>query len=122
MIEAWGRGVERVITACKEAGISQPGFRSEKTGLWVEFMFPNLKSDKKHSVETQGRISEKTSEKTSEKILVMMREDNTVTISEIAKALNKTARTIELQIATLKKKGIINRIGPDKGGHWEVLK
>ena len=52
----------------------------------------------------------------------MTREDDTVTIQEIAKVLNKTERAIEMQISALKKKGKISRIGPAKGGHWEVLK
>jgi len=29
--------------------------------------------------------------------------------------------TIKDQIRRLKNKGIIRRVGPDKGGHWEVL-
>ena len=130
MIEAWGRGVERVITACKEAGISQPGFRSEKTGLWVEFMFPNLKSDKKNSVETQGRISEKMSGKTSGKmsgktsgkILRAVKNNKDVTIPELADIISVNTRTIERNIKTLQDSGLLKRIGPDKGGHWEVLK
>ena len=33
--------------------------------------------------------------------------------------LNKD--TINTAVATLVKKGIIRRVGPKKGGHWEVM-
>ena len=37
MIEAWGRGIERIMTACKDARIPSPILKYEATGLWVEF-------------------------------------------------------------------------------------
>ena len=30
-------------------------------------------------------------------------------------------KTVEYNMEKLKEKGIINRIGPDKGGHWEIV-
>ncbi|MBN1960110.1 MAG: hypothetical protein JW841_04130 [Deltaproteobacteria bacterium] len=39
MIEAWGRGIERMITACKNAGINRPQFRYEGSGLWTQFTY-----------------------------------------------------------------------------------
>lgn len=30
-------------------------------------------------------------------------------------------RAVEKQLAKLKQDGILRRIGPDKGGHWEVI-
>jgi len=35
MIEAWGRGIERIIEACREASTPEPEFRYEQSGLWV---------------------------------------------------------------------------------------
>ena len=32
-----------------------------------------------------------------------------------------TPRAVEKQVANLKKVGLLHRIGPDKGGHWEVI-
>ena len=37
MIEAWGRGIEKVLQACREAGMADPQWRYETPGLWVEF-------------------------------------------------------------------------------------
>lgn len=38
----------------------------------------------------------------------------------MAETLGVSRRAIAKQIATLKELGIIRRIGPDKGGHWEI--
>lgn len=47
-------------------------------------------------------ISEKISEKTSEKMIV-------------------TSRTIEHDLAIMKKMGVLRRVGGRKTGHWEVV-
>ena len=49
-------------------------------------------------------------------------EKSDITIPEIAQQLNRTERTIERLINKLKADKVIRRIGPAKGGHWEVLK
>lgn len=42
-------------------------------------------------------------------------------IQELSEELNISTRAIEKQIANLKGQGRIKRIGPAKGGHWEVM-
>ena len=37
--ESRGRGIERILESCKSAGLSEPMFRNEGNGLWVEFMY-----------------------------------------------------------------------------------
>jgi ATP-dependent DNA helicase RecG len=39
MIESWGRGIERILEACRQAHTPTPELRYEHTGLWVEFRF-----------------------------------------------------------------------------------
>ena len=65
MIEAWGRGIERIIEACREASTPEPEFRYEQNGLWVVFTFGNVE------MPVPGTIR-KTREKTRDKILVRM--------------------------------------------------
>jgi len=66
--------------------------------------------------------SVKSSVKSSVKIFEMMQANDKITISEIAETIGLTSRAIEKQIAMLKEDGVIRRIGPDKGGHWEICK
>ena len=49
-----------------------------------------------------------------------MRENPQITTLEIGESLGKTARAIEMQVANLKADGLLERVGPDKGGHWVV--
>ena len=39
LIEAWGRGVQRVVESCEAAGCPLPQWRVEPDGLWVELPF-----------------------------------------------------------------------------------
>ena len=50
-----------------------------------------------------------------------MQRDPTITIAALARSVGITDRAIKKQIEKLKAKGQIWRIGPDKGGHWEVV-
>ena len=40
---------------------------------------------------------------------------------ELAELCGLTSDGIKYNIRKLREKGIIKRIGPDKGGHWEVV-
>ena len=61
------------------------------------------------------------SEKSSEKIITLMKDEPALSAKEIGVRLDLTPRAIEKQIAALKKSGKIQRVGPAKGGHWEVM-
>ena len=67
------------------------------------------------------KVSEKTSEKTSEKILHEVQKNQHVTIAELSEIIGVTPRSIERNIQKLQGEGMLKRVGPDKGGHWEVI-
>jgi predicted HTH transcriptional regulator len=75
----------------------------------------------KVSEESSQESREQSSVKSSVKIIELIRRDNYATIPIIAENIGLTARAIEKQIAKLQIDGLIRRIGPDKGGHWEVV-
>ena len=62
-----------------------------------------------------------TTQKTTQKIVEQMRSNPTISIEELAELCGLTRDGINYIIRNLKNKGIIKRIGPDKGGHWEVI-
>jgi len=66
------------------------------------------------------RKTEKSSEKSSEKILFLLKAEPKLSAREVADRLEITPRAVEKQIAKLRKEGRLRRIGPAKGGHWEV--
>ena len=57
-----------------------------------------------------------------DKILILINKDSTIITSRIADLLSKSRRTITRHRKELPKNGIIRRIGPDFGGHWEIVK
>jgi biotin operon repressor len=42
-------------------------------------------------------------------------------MSDIASSIGISAKAVEKQIARLKKDGVLVRVGPDKGGSWEIV-
>jgi len=64
--------------------------------------------------------SEKTSGKTSGKILSLLKTEPELAAREIAQRISISPCAVEKQIAKLRQEGRLRRIGPAKGGHWEV--
>ena len=60
-------------------------------------------------------------QKSTQKILDLIRENPYVTTQEMADSIGIIRRTIAKHIKSLQEKGIIKRIGPDKGGYWKVI-
>lgn len=69
-----------------------------------------------------GESSGKTSGKTSGKIIALMESTPSITIPELADIIGVTARSVERNIQKLQDGGKIRRVGPAKGGHWQVIK
>jgi ATP-dependent DNA helicase RecG len=55
-------------------------------------------------------------------IILAIKENNKVTTSDLAEIVGISQRKIKENMAKLKEYGIIERIGPPKGGHWEIIK
>jgi predicted HTH transcriptional regulator len=79
-------------------------------------------SSKAVSTETPGETSVETSVETSAQILLLLKAEPGLTAQVMAQRLGLTLRAVELQIAKLKIAQKLRRVGPNKGGHWEVLK
>ena len=55
-------------------------------------------------------------------ILALIQENKNITIPELSEKISINSTATENNIAKLKEKGLLKRVGPDKGGHWEILK
>ena len=64
--------------------------------------------------------SGKKTTKSREKIISLLSEDGRLTAVGLSKIIGITPKAIEKHLARLKSEGIIERIGPDKGGMWIV--
>lgn len=87
----------------------------------AEYGTPNRKKNgSEKSSEKNAEGSEK-STKSSEKILSLISKNPSITTAALADRIGISTRAVEKHLANLKAKGRLLRIGPDKGGHWEVV-
>ena len=137
-IESWGRGIERMVRACKDAGCPEPEFRFDGTGMWQVFhkkaanLDPNEKTDTKTTPKTNLKTSPKTNPKTSlktnpkttliqDKILNIIINNPNITRDELVSSIpNATLYSIKYHLARLTKLGLLRRVGSSRSGHWEV--
>jgi len=57
-----------------------------------------------------------------ERVIAKIRENKGISRSKLAYELGVSGDTIKEYLEKLKTKGILRRVGPDRGGYWEVLK
>jgi len=97
---------------------------SVSTGPTVEKTTEKNGSTTEKTTEKNGSTTEKTTEKngsTTEKILSLLAGAPLMTTLEIAKQTGLTEDGVAWNLRKLKASGRLRRVGPDKGGHWEVL-
>ena len=86
-------------------------------------MEQNLLSEIANYLESIGEEEEESREKpqkSREKIVALLSEDGKLSAMALAGKLGISAKSVEKHLANLKADGIIQRIGPAKGGHWKV--
>ena len=65
--------------------------------------------------------NKKTTKKTIEKIYDIIKENPYISTKDISDTIgNITADGVRYHINKLKKLGVLERIGDDKGGHWKI--
>ena len=128
LIKKWDRGTNRVIEMCKKHGAAPPTFEEMQGFLIVTFKAQMVQGgDTGSDIPAIGRVPvektvEKAVEKTVEIIIVLLRSNPRITQKEIATETGLSRRGVEWNLREMKKGGLIRRVGPDKGGHWEVVK
>jgi ATP-dependent DNA helicase RecG len=119
-IEAWGRGIQRILEACREAGSPDPHFDYESTGIGVTFPFPEELVKRTNGKETAQEAPKKPPRNPQERILALLKERPTLTRRELAEQLGLTPDSVKHHLDQLRKAGRIRHVGPTKAGHWEV--
>lgn len=66
-------------------------------------------------------MSQEMSQDTAAVICALLRQHPKMTTQRLAEALNISQRTVLRHLDRLKEAGVIRRVGPTKGGKWEVL-
>ncbi len=88
-------------------------------------LLENREMQIKDTVNLKEKSSQKNAEgsqKSSQKILELIEQNPNITTTEMAEIIGISRRAIAKQIDNLKNNNKLRRIGPDKGGHWEIVK
>lgn len=80
---------------------------------------PDISRKELLSSELGERLGEKLGDNQL-KIVLLMAENNKISIKDIANVLNISETAVEKHISKLQKEKIIKRVGPAKGGYWQV--
>lgn len=119
--EKMGTGFERIKEICKKEKAPVPKIEFNEHYFYVTFK-QSTKYLKFVEKETLEKFPEKFPEKTEEKTLYLIKKDKNITIKELAKLTNISERAIKKQLFKLKSEKKLERVGPDKGGYWKVIK
>ena len=118
-----GSGFPKIIAAWKETNWGEPQLLNKLDVDEVELILP-VPSPKASSVNAPVNAPANASvklNKTQLAIIKVLLKDNRATYEDLAKIIGVDRTTIRRNIAVLKEKGVIRRVGEDKNGYWEVL-
>jgi len=129
-IERMGTGTRDMIRDCKKAGLPEPKFSLTDGFVATLYRKPGraLEAVTEESGGGQKRWSEKVVRKGGQKltskqtaVLDLIKHDPSISRKAMSQNLGIHESAIQKHLSTLKSKGCIKRMGPDKGGHWEVV-
>lgn len=116
-VETWGRGIKLMLEECAKANLPEPQIVAEGGYMKTVFMRPAQNGKTKSTQKT----TQKTTLKTTQKILNLIRQNPSITRMQISDAIGLSLEGVKWNLDKLKVSGIVRRVGPDRGGHWEII-
>jgi len=99
---------KRIINGCKDAGCTEPTFECRGGEIWTVFHYGKVES------------TQKSVQKSVQKIISLIKADPHITTQAIADQLGINRSGVARHIKRLQEQGVVRRVGPDKGGYWEI--
>ena len=138
IIEHYGSGVKRMRNECDKNGSPYPIWTSEKGEFCIRFPartpesaanlgidlakigLDSVKSTLKNKESTLKSTLKSTLNPTDARIVELISGNQFVTIPDLENSLGLSREGVRKALKRLKEANVICRVGPDKGGHWEV--
>jgi ATP-dependent DNA helicase RecG len=116
-LEAWGRGIQKIISACRQAGTPEPIIEYDGSGLCV--VFPFAKSDRHVTEHDTEHVTEHDTEHVTEhvqRLLLCMPVERAVTTAELMQLLSLKHRPtlIQLYLQPARHLGLLEMTIPEK--------
>ena len=137
LAEGRNTGIGKIVRAMRENGSPPPEFYNPETRSFMTVILPiheAFKADDEERISPHFvKAAEKAVEKnlrenlpetltpSAKRVYLKIKQQSGCTCDSLASAIGVTRETISVSIASLVKYGLIRRVGPDKGGHWEVI-
>lgn len=123
-----GSGFPTILETWRSEGWVDPELQEDTNLDQVTLVMKMKKESNENVIENPDQKIKKLMPEYSKKkiaraceILKMISENPKISINELKIALDVTDRTIARYMQELKKSGIIERKGPDKGGEWKII-
>ena len=117
-IEKYGSGFKRIRDELLQYPTMNLECKEIPNGFLVELSYTKQKTTT--NIEIVENVVENVVENEKE-IIKLLKMSSQFSASDLAKKMNLTERSIQRYLKILKDRKAIKRVGPDKGGHWEVL-
>lgn len=122
LVEAWGRGVPLILENAPDAHFSEIG------GLFItRFLRPSAgdagterqENTRKHQENTEKAPAP--AQPIRHRLLALLRQHPESSVRALAQALAISPDSARHHLRRLQDEGQVRRVGPDRGGHWQVL-
>lgn len=121
LVEKVGSGIIRMKKAMKDYGLKGPDFDITQNWFTLIFKRPTKEKVQQWSEQWSEKWSEKGLTKRQIALLTRLKENPKITRKELAKRIKINPSAVQKHIEKFKEKDIIKRIGPDKGGYWDII-
>ncbi len=118
-VETFGSGLKKIYTLCEKANVRISYINYDS------YFALELYREEKFIMTPDGIINGTINVTITELescVLNLIKENGYITTEELGKACGKSMRTIQRVVNSLRDKNLIDRIGPRRTGHWQVLK
>ena len=126
--EKAGSGADIIAKGWEENHWARPTikdsyFPSEETELILDLLKEGGQTGGQSTTETDSKTSNGGLKLTDRQhvIVDIIRQYGGLKVDDIALKLKLGKRTIERELATLQKQGVVRRVDSKKGGHWEII-
>ncbi len=117
-IENWGQGIQKICDECREIGAEIPVY--ELIGTTLRIHFRALESALIDQPKTPNRQGGGIDGGLAEKIVALIRKNESITVLEMSETLETPKRTIEREMKKLRDIKRIIREGGNRYGHWKI--
>jgi len=118
LIERYGSGIYRIQELCRQYGIVEPVFKEVSNGFQVTIFKEKLNEPVNEPVNEPANEPANNRQK---EIISLIHQNHSISINELSKICKVGRETIKRDLNKLKQMNLIQRIGPDKGGYWQIV-